>query len=315
MTFRTRLSIWTLLAVLLASCGKATSQAPNMLPTPTSELFLPTIAATPTATPLPPTPTPEPPAAAHVNGQPITLEAYQKELARYNSAQLALGRNPEEEDTSPQIRVLDALIEQALILQAAATEGIKLDDKTLDAELQRLIEATGGQENFNGWLEANQYTPDEFREVLRAQMTVQAMITEVTGSIGDAAEQVHARHIVVASEETIEAVLNQLEQGTDFATLAKSYSLDESTGPNGGDLGWFPRGLLLSPEVEDAAFALEAGEISGIVESGFGYHLVQVLEKDPARPVTLEIERRLREVAFDNWLQQLWETAMVERNI
>ena len=315
MTFRTRLSIWTLLAVLLVSCGKATSQAPNTLPTPTSELFLPTIAATPTATPLPPTPTPEPPAAAHVNGQPITLEAYQKELARYNSAQLALGRNPEEEDTSPQIRVLDALIEQALILQAAATEGIKLDDKTLDAELQRLIEATGGQENFNGWLEANQYTPDEFREVLRAQMTVQAMITEVTGSIGDAAEQVHARHIVVASEETIEAVLNQLEQGTDFATLAKSYSLDESTGPNGGDLGWFPRGLLLSPEVEDAAFALEAGEISGIVESGFGYHLVQVLEKDPARPVTLEIERRLREVAFDNWLQQLWETAMVERNI
>ena len=188
MTFRTRLSIWTLLAVLLASCGKATSQAPNTLPTPTSELFLPTIAATPTATPLPPTPTPEPPAAARVNGQPITLEAYQKELARYNSAQMALGRNPEEEDTAPQIRVLDALIEQALILQAAATEGIKLDDKTLDAELQRLIEATGGQENFNGWLEANQYTPDEFREVLRAQMTVQAMITEVTGSIGDAAE-------------------------------------------------------------------------------------------------------------------------------
>jgi len=73
--------------------------------------------------------------------------------------------------------------------------------------------------------------------------------------------------------------------------------------------------LLLSPEVENAAFALEVGATSGLVTSSFGYHIIQVLEKDPARPVTPDIQQRLREIAFGNWLQQLWATATVERNI
>jgi len=146
-------------------------------------------------------------------------------------------------------------------------------------------------------------------------MISQRMFSRVTTDVPDVVEQVHARHIVVDSPEIADLVLARLQEGTDFATLASEYSLDDSTAPNGGDLGFFPRGLLLSGEVEEAAFELAVGATSGVVPSTFGYHIIQVLERDPARPVTPEIQQRLREVAFESWLQHLWSAATVERNI
>jgi parvulin-like peptidyl-prolyl isomerase len=74
-------------------------------------------------------------------------------------------------------------------------------------------------------------------------------------------------------------------------------------------------GLLLAPEVEEAAFAWAVGETSQIIESDFGIHIVQVLDRDPARPLSAEIQQRLRAIAFEAWLDQLWQTATVERNI
>ena len=141
------------------------------------------------------------------------------------------------------------------------------------------------------------------------------MYAKVTMDVPDQVDQVHARHIVVESVETGEHLLASLQEGTDFATLATEYSLDESTRLNGGDLGFFPRGLLLSAEVEEVAFALQVGEMSDLVSSSFGYHIIQVLEKDPSRPVSPEILQRLRVVAFETWLQQLWASATVERSI
>jgi parvulin-like peptidyl-prolyl isomerase len=146
-------------------------------------------------------------------------------------------------------------------------------------------------------------------------MISQEMYAQVTTDLPDRVEQVHARHIVVDSIEMGEFILAQLQEGIDFATLAIEYSLDESTRLNGGDLDFFPRGLLLSPEVEETAFSLETGATSELVMSSFGYHIIQVLEKDPARPVAPEAQQRLREIAFESWLQELWATATVERNI
>ncbi len=319
MSLRASLILFSLLAILLAACGGTpTATLPSPSQTDVAKpaaTEAPSTAVPPTATPAPPSPTPEPPAAARVNGQPILLETYQKELARYEAAQHALGRDPAADGTPYQTTVLDALIEQVLVEQAAAQAGITVSDEALDAEFERLIQATGGGQPFVDWLEMNQYTEDEFREVLRSQMITQAMIERVTAAVADSTEQVNARHIVVDSMETGEWILAQLEQGTDFATLAIEYSLDESTRMNGGDLGFFPRGLLLAPEVEQAAFALEPGQISSLVESGFGIHIIQVLEKDPSRATTPEVLQRLRTVAFEQWLDNLWVSATVERNI
>ncbi len=317
MTIRVKLVSIVLLGILLVSCRESSPAQPS---TPPQEKIVteetdPALTLAATAVPLTPTPTPEPPAAARVNGQIITLEDFEKEVARYEEAQRTLGRDPAASGTLYQVEVLDALIERLLIEQAAEAAGIIVSDEALEQELQRLIENSGGQESFDAWLEMSQYTLDEFRLILHSGMISQEMYEQVAMSTPDRVEQVHARHIVVDSAEIGELVLARLQEGTDFATLAADYSRDESTRLNGGDLDFFPRGLLLSPEVEEAAFALEIGATSGLVTSSFGYHIIQVLEKDPARPVTPDIQQRLREIAFGNWLQQLWATAMVERNI
>ncbi len=319
MPIRIRLVLILLLGVFLASCGES---SPPQVATFTPETALPKTEATvpvplPTATTIPPTPTftPEPPAAARVNGEVITVADFDKELARYEAAQRSLGRDPAADGAPYQAEVLNALIERLLIEQAATTAGIVISDSDLETEMQELIVKTGGQESFDAWLEMSQYSSEEFRLILRSGMISQEMYARVTMEIPDQVEQVHARHIVVDSAEIGEQILASLQEGTDFATLATEYSLDESTRLNGGDLGFFPRGLLLSTEVEEAAFSLQVGETSSLVTSGFGYHIIQVLEKDPGRPVTPEIQQRLREVAFETWLQQLWAVATVERTI
>lgn len=320
MNIRARLLFVLLVAAaLITACGDGPSpqaEAPTQATQAEQPQPIPTQAAA-TATLPPPTPTatPEPPAAARVNGQIISLETFQNELARFEAAQRSLGRDPAAEGTLYQVDVLDALIEQLLIEQAAASEGITVTDQELETELLNLIEKTGGQESFAQWLEMSQYSDEEFKRVLRSGMISQIMYERVTGQIPMETEQVHARHIVVDSVETGQMVLVSLQEGGDFASLAADYSLDESTRLNAGDLGFFPRGLLLSPEVEEAAFSLEVGATSDLITSGFGYHIIQVLERDSARSVSPEVHQRLREVAFQEWLQQLWAAATVVREI
>ena len=98
-----------------------------------------------------------------------------------------------------------------------------------------------------------------------------------------------------------------------FSTLAKAYSQDTSTRENGGDLGFFPRGILVAPEVEEVAFALQPGQFSGVVYSVLGYHIVQVVERDPARQISQENLSLLQEGAVQAWVERLWAQAEVER--
>jgi parvulin-like peptidyl-prolyl isomerase len=107
----------------------------------------------------------------------------------------------------------------------------------------------------------------------------------------------------------------ELQAGADFATVALNYSRDLSSRAAGGDLGWFPRGILTVPEVEDAAFALQPGETSGIVQSSLGFHIVQTIERDPARPLSPAAAQVLRAAAFTAWLDELVAGAAIEQFI
>lgn len=89
-------------------------------------------------------------------------------------------------------------------------------------------------------------------------------------------QEVHARHILVATENEAKEIVERLKKGDDFAALAKEKSRDASA--EGGDLGFFPRGQMLKP-FEDAAFALDVGEISEPVQTQFGWHVIKVEEK------------------------------------
>jgi peptidyl-prolyl cis-trans isomerase C len=100
-------------------------------------------------------------------------------------------------------------------------------------------------------------------------------------------EEVHARHILVATEDEAKAVKAELEGGKDFAELAKEKSTDPSAQQNGGDLGFFSKGMMVKP-FEDAAFAMEAGAISDPIQSDFGWHIIKLEEKRMSQPPSLE---------------------------
>ena len=308
---------------LLASCGpEGVPPSEGITPRPTNTA-VPEAAPPPaTATVVAPSPTAasEEPLAAMVNGQPILLAYYQEQVTRFEAAMAGQGFDLGSEEGQAKLaqmrrQVLDSMIEQALIAQAAAQEGIAISEEELDAAIRESIEAGGGQASFEEWLQTSTLTYEDFREGLRFQLLALAIFERVTGSIPTTAEQAHARHILVQTEDEAQGVLTELQAGEDFAALARERSQDENTKEAGGDLGFFHRGQLLAPEVEEAAFALQPGQISGVVRSQFGYHVVQVLEKAPDSPLPPELLNSLREQAFARWMQERWDSATIARFI
>ena len=101
-------------------------------------------------------------------------------------------------------------------------------------------------------------------------------------------ERVHARHILVSDDVTLAKVVYELKGGASFDALAKQYSIDPGSAQHGGDLGEFPRGVMV-PEFEKAAFELkEPGEISEPVKTQFGWHIIKLEERIPESPMPFE---------------------------
>ena len=190
--------------------------------------------------------------------------------------------------------------------------GISLDDEELESRVEADIAAGGGQDAFDEWLQATSQTREDYKEMLRQSLLAQRVLDAVTADVGSEAEQVHARHIMVGSEEEAQQVLTMLQEGADFVALARERSLDLATKDNGGDLGWFPRGLV-APELENAAFALQPGQVSGIVHLGEGYHVIQVVEREIASPLSPEVQLELQLATFEGWLAELRASAVIER--
>nr|WP_277817250.1 peptidylprolyl isomerase [Koleobacter methoxysyntrophicus] len=91
-------------------------------------------------------------------------------------------------------------------------------------------------------------------------------------------DEVKARHILVNTEEEAKEILKKLKEGADFAELAKEYSKDTGSKEEGGDLGYFNRGIMV-PEFDKAVFEMEVGQISDIVKTQFGYHIIKLEDK------------------------------------
>jgi peptidyl-prolyl cis-trans isomerase C len=277
-----------LLILLLTGCGRYLPIA--LQPT-----------ATQTASPAPPTGTPVP-LAALVNGEPIPLQTFEDEVQRFEAAQVASGIDLATLDGYRE-QVLAALIDLKLLTQGAVSLGLTVSGDEIQQRLADLMANFGDTLEFERWLGDAGYTPETFPSVLEEQVLAERMIEAISLELPGQVEQVHARHILVATNAEAEEMLGLLASGSDFATLASQFSLDASTRPAGGDLGWFPQGFLVVPEVDEAAFSLEPGTISGVVESDLGYHLVQTLERGLHAP-DANAQRWLQEQAVEKWLAE-----------
>jgi hypothetical protein len=300
---------------MLSACGDTDSEgieeAGPVATLTATELPMDTPAPPPTSAPTPsPPPTPTPQPAALVNGQPILLEEYEQELARYELAQAELGLVPDPAENDSYAVVLDALIERELIRQAAVVQGITIAPETVELKINELREAASEYGSLDDWLAANLYSEEEFQDALTAELVVEQMVAIVTADVPAAMEHVHVRYIQVDNLELAQSLYGQIYEGGDFAQLAQKYSLDQLTAPYGGDLGYFARGSLLVPEIEEVAFNLQLEEVSDIIsvtnpDSGqTTYYIVELLERIPNRMLGADLRHRLLQEAFDGWLEE-----------
>jgi parvulin-like peptidyl-prolyl isomerase len=245
--------------------------------------------------------------AAVVNGESILLEEFELELTRFQEARGTVLAT----DSSSSEIVINALIERLLLAQGARSQGIAFEDPEIDTEIEVLVDEMGGVETYQSWLQENHYTEATFKQAFTLEMYAAAMVERIVSEVPAVELQAHARHILVSTEEGADSIQQELSTGADFGELAAQYSLDLSTKPGGGDLGWFATGTLTVPALEEMIFSLEPGESTIIVASEFGYHVVQLLALED-RPLAYETLLARQEQAVENWLIERLEQSEIE---
>ena len=290
-----------LCALIVVACGAS--------PTPGTEPG----EASPAPTALTPTPTASPtpePLAALVHGVGITMTRFEREVSRFETSQIELGI---ELATLGDYRkqVLEALIDRLLLALGAEGRGYTVGEDDISQRLASIAEELGGEEAMGAWLAGNDYTLEEFKADLAQDIKAAHMVNAIVADLPETVEHARARHIVVATQAEAQELRERIQSGEDFAQLASVVSIDSQSRLAGGDLGWFIRGQLTTPEVEEAAFDLEIGELSEVIQSQLGFHLVLPLDREQ-RPVYGEARTRYRERAVEAWLGDIRETAEIE---
>jgi peptidyl-prolyl cis-trans isomerase C len=295
------------LMVWLSGCQSGTKALPGEEPTLFAGQITSTATFIPVATTAVPTPTATPePLAARVNGELITLAEYQAELGQLQEALQTLGKDVPPEQQRQQ--VLDNLIGTMLLAQGAKAEGFQLEGTVLTAEIDRLSSEMGSPGALQEWINQRGYTEASFQIVLSRQLAAAWQRDRIVAQVPQVDEQIHARQILTQDESIAQRALEQVNlPGVNFAAQALRY--DPLTG---GDLGWFPRGYLTQMEVEDAVFQLQPGEISPIVKSQVGYHIIQVISREPARLIAPDARRVLQHKVLQDWVQKQRETSQLE---
>lgn len=247
---------------------------------------------------------------ALVNGSGISREEYEREMNQVRNRMLRQGRQVSDSQLMEIKRVvLDNIIGRELLYQESRKQGVLVKTSDTEARWLSMKDSYPSEVEFKNALTEMNLSEESLRTQLERSIALQQFID---GKIGlsitvveketkefynknpayfKKPETVHARHILIkvqpdddASQKTaarkkIETIQRRLSAGEDFSTLARTFS-EGPTGVKGGDLGFFGRGQMVK-SFEDAAFALNPGEVSDLVRSSFGYHLINVIDKKP----------------------------------
>jgi len=204
--------------------------------------------------------------------------------------------------------IVDQLLDEKIVVVEAYKQGIRVKDEEVEAalaEVKKSLETQFGDEKkTNSALKKFNLTMDDLKEIVENNLKTQQLYTKVTAEVKVADEEVQkcyqdhlnefqlpeevkASHILMKEEKLAQELRERLEKGEDFAALAKEYSTDQGSRENGGQLGYFPAGKMV-PEFDQAAFSTPVGQLSPVTKSQFGYHIIKVEDKKPARTQTLE---------------------------
>ena len=236
-------------------------------------------------------------AAATVNGEVIKKSELDVQMVKLEEQypQMFEGADSEGRYLDFQQRLLDNMINNVLIRQAAEDMDIVISDADVDAQIEELKSGFQTDEQFEQALEQAGMDVDSLEEQVRDQLLTEQLLAELTSDVEISDEEiqeyydaneaqfteeaaVHAAHILfdIDDKATAETVLAEIQAGGDFAALAKEYSQDTASAANGGDLGWPTTPYV--PEFQAAAEQLEVGQTSALVETTFGWHIIRVIE-------------------------------------
>jgi peptidyl-prolyl cis-trans isomerase C len=246
----------------------------------------------------------DPRVAAVINGETITVDDLRPYVA---AAEQAGGADPAQPPPPPESEIAVGVlrqIAQATILQqeVEARGGDAVTDADVEEELQRVIEQSGGDAQFDQQIATAGLTREGVDLELRFQLAIEALADLLAADVEIAEEDVQftyasqfgqptVSHILVATEAEAQDVLDRLDGGESFADLATELSSDPGSAARGGDLGVLQIGAFV-PEFEEAALALEPGEISEPVETQFGFH---VITTSAAAPLDDELRAEIEE--------------------
>ncbi|MFC7679709.1 peptidylprolyl isomerase [Paenibacillus sp. GCM10028914] len=224
-----------------------------------------------------------------------------KAVAKVNNKEITQNELYEELVSAGGTQTLDYLITQELIKQELDKKSIVISDEEINKEIESIKSSFASEDEFNTAMQSSGLTLDTLKEQTKFQLELTKLMgdkVEVTDEeikttyeqYKDSfatAEQVRASHILVETKEEAEAIIKQLNEGADFATIAKEKN-EDATKDTGGDLGFFERGQMDSA-FEEAAFKLEKGKFSQEpVKSSYGYHVIMVTDHKEATNPTLE---------------------------
>ena len=291
--------------------------------------------------------------AATVNGKPIFKSQYERELSMFQKQAEQRGRPLSDADlTTAKNRILENLIEAEVLYQQSQKEKVKVDDQSVNEQIETIKKRFPDEAAYKKALEGMSVSEKEIRAQIQRGLAINQLldtnirqkvtVTEEESNkfynnnpnLFKQPEQIKASHILIkvapGTEESkkiqarkkIETVQKKVRQGEDFGLLAKANS-EGPTAQRNGDLGYFSRGQMVKP-FEDAAFALNVGEVSEIVETQFGYHLIKVTDKKPARTIPYkEVQQKLEQhlknekekTEIQGYIENLKKSATIKRFI
>ena len=271
--------------------------------------------------------------AAVVNGTVIPMADIDREIENAKQ-QYARMKQPFDDSKLPEMRkmILDRMIDLELLYQESAKQGLTINEEEAKEELAKFIGQFPSEEEFKKRMALSGQSEEDLQKDIMRGKAIENLVEKEVGekitiSEEDAKnyydsnqnyfvqpEQIKASHILIKVEPTaddsakatamekIKEIEKKLDEGEDFAELAKEFS-EGPSGPNGGDLGYFGRGQMV-PTFEEAAFALGIGQVSKPVETRFGYHLIKVFDKKPGATTPFEAVKEKIEQFLKNQKMQ-----------